>query len=81
MTLSITKVTKWETSDGKIHSSQEMANQHLLNADACERIKEVLLTGADFPDAQDFVNWITSNSKMVRELLDACDAMEKASLR
>ena len=81
MTLIIKKVVKWETSDGKIHSTQEMANQYVLNADACERIKEVLLTGLDFPDAQDFVNWITSNSKIVMDLLDACDAMERASLR
>jgi hypothetical protein len=80
MTITITKVTKWETSDGKIHSSKEMADQHVMNDEIVKSIDAAIYIEAGC-DAQDFVNWMASNARMVREFLDACDAMEKASLR
>jgi hypothetical protein len=73
MTLTVKKITKWETSDGTEHSSKEMAHAYILNAQICElfdHIPEV--------ESQDIVNVITSHAKAIREFLDASDAMEKA---
>lgn len=75
MTLTVNKITKWQTSDGTEHSSEEMAHAYILNAEICElfdHIPEV--------DSQDIVNVITSNRKQMRGFLDACDAMERKVL-
>jgi len=74
------KIIKWRTSDGAEHSSKEMADQHVLNAEICQNISERLYLRGDV-DPQDIVNWMTSNAKQIREFLDACEAMERASLR
>jgi hypothetical protein len=75
--ITVEKVVKWRTSDGAEHSSEEMAHAYILNADVCELFSHI---GSD-PDPQDIVNTITSNRKKIREFLDSCDAMEKASLK
>jgi hypothetical protein len=79
--ITVSKITKWQTSDGIEHSSQEMAHQHILNAEMCRSISEESALLSKDLDAQDIVNWITSHHRQVRALLEACDAMEKASSR
>lgn len=78
--ITVKKIEKWETSDGVVHSSQEMAHQYIMNAEMCADLGEAIYLRQDV-DAQDIVNWIASNAKRVRAFLDACEAMEKAGLR
>ena len=77
--LTITKVTKWETSDGKVHNSQAMAEHHVMNNAVCD-LFDTIYGSCDSIDSQDIVNVITSNKKFIREFLDKCDEMEKAIL-
>lgn len=76
--MEIRKITKFETSDGTEHSTLQMAKQYVKNKEVCEALAEAVYLREN-ADPQDIVNWITSHSAMIRDLLDACDAMEKAS--
>lgn len=75
----IKKITKWRTNDGVEHSSVEMARQHLINRETLR----VFERSADesFWTAQEILNAISANAAKIRRYLDACEAMEKASMR
>ena len=79
MTQTINKVTMWQTSDGQVHSSEEMAQQYVANADLRDALEEVIGTHGSY-DAQDILNFLSGRSKQVRDWLDANDAaMKKAN--
>lgn len=74
--LKIAKFSKWRTSDGVEHSTYQMAEHWILLA----AIKEAMAASGISDDAiTDAINFIESNRKIIRNLLDACDAMEKAA--
>lgn len=75
--MKITKFTKWRTEDGIEHSTQEMAEQHILNEELLDRLVRDDRTR---DQAQDLLNDLTNYRKELRRWLDACDAMERASL-
>lgn len=71
----IEKVQAWRTSDGTYHSGPKMAEQFVLNAELIGVIGD--LSGRD---AQDVLNALSGNRKLMRQWLDACDAMEREGL-
>lgn len=73
----VEKVQAWRTSDGVYHSGPKMAEQHVLNAELMDYIGEV---PGRYTDAQDILNTLSGNRKLVRSWLDACDAMEREAL-
>lgn len=73
----IEKVEAWRTSDGTFHSGPKMAEQYVLNAELLQYIGEV---PSRYSDAQDILNTLSGNRKLVRQWLDACDAMEREAL-
>lgn len=78
--LTVRKVEVWETSDGVKHTSKAMADQYILNA---EMVRE-LTTSAGYGDneAQDIVNFLSGRRRgLVRDWLDACEKLEKESLK
>ncbi len=75
------KITKWRTPDGVEHSTKEMADHWGL----LQQMIEILENRTDLSEesAYDVLNAIGTSQvdrQMVRDWLDACDAMEKASL-
>jgi hypothetical protein len=73
--MKISKITKFRTEDGTEHSTREMAEQFILNAELLE------ILGASVLEPQDILNTLSSHRQKVRDWLNACDAMEKAALR
>jgi hypothetical protein len=76
--MKIEKITKWRTSDGVEHSTQEMAEQYLLND---ELLGCLARNDRTWDQAQDLLNDLSNYRKELRAWLDACDAMEKASFQ
>lgn len=79
--LTIKKVEVWETSDGVVHASKEMAEQHICNNIFRDDLKNFLSCILSNTKAQDILNFLSGRPQQVREWLDANDAAEKASLR
>jgi hypothetical protein len=74
--MQIKQVAMWRTDDGAVHTTKEMAEQHILNHELVTFVQ-----GCGYPDsAQEIVNSISGNRKLVHDWLDACNAMERASL-
>lgn len=78
MSLIISKIEKWLTSDGVEHTTKEMAEQHVIND---EFVASLIRDDRTRDQAQDLVNEISGRRDILRRWLYACDAMEKASLR
>lgn len=75
--LIITSKKVWETSDGATHTTHAMAVQHVCNAILVDLL---VRDDRNAHEAQDLINNLSGYRKQLREWLDACDAMEKASL-
>lgn len=71
--MEIKQVKAWQTSDGTYHSTRSMAEQFVKNADLVTLLDEIFVTS----NGQDILNFLSGHRSLVREWLDACDAMEK----
>lgn len=71
----VEKVQAWRTSDGTYHSGPMMAEQFVISVE----LRDVIGDISD-RDAQDVLNTLSTNRKLVRRWLDACDAMEREAL-
>ncbi len=76
--MKITSFKKWRTEDGTEHSTLEMAEHWVRSRELIDA-----LVHDDRPESevQNMLNTLSSHPRLVREWLDACDAMEKAAIR
>lgn len=84
--MAITEVTRYQTSDGKLHETEHQAALHELTEAVLDKIGDALALGDPKRDgtyvvANDVLNALTSDSgKAVRALLDFHDSLRKRGL-
>jgi hypothetical protein len=76
--MKITSFKKWRTEDGTEHVTMEMAVHWVCT---CKLVEALTATNRTVAAAEDVLNDLSSHQKLVRDWLDACEAMNRASLR